>query len=388
MPTPLRPGVSGREESAGQGPGGSCWTPSQRPRGRDTHYPVFEGDQLLLLLLAVLEMRLDQRLQLVEVLLHTLPVNVLAVGGGGGGTQRRPHPQGSSEALGLWDRLGLSPGCCRTGRPSPRVLPQAWRGWGRGPEVFSEVGAALLELSLTSKSTLSPSGILGGTKLGMKGLVGRRRGEHQALPAQRGCGTRMGRSPSSLQKGRDPATHALIPARCPPRAPTPTRDWGAYSGLMYPHSYLEWKPLISFRKTEAQRHKALLKSMQPGSREAWLCTLADPHSWPRPQGPGRRQSASHASPTRRGTPGQDAEPHFPVCPRVWGSDTAVFAPMRGLDCGWAASGVSPGLRAEAPDGRVGISKAPHPSAPRAPTCVLCGPELPCVALCDPLKPRA
>lgn len=69
-------------------------------------------------------------------------------------------------------------------------------------------------------------------------------------------------------------------------------------------------------------------------------------------------------------------------------DTAVFAPMRGLDCSWAASGVSPGLCAEAPDGRVGISKAPHPSAPRAPTCVLCGPKLPCVALCDPLKPRA
>lgn len=318
MPTPLRPGVSGREESAGQGPGGSCWTPSQPPRGRDTHYPVFEGDQLLLLLLAVLEMRLDQRLQLVEVLLHTLPVYVL--GWGGGGTQRRPRPQGRSEALGLWDRLGLRPGCCRTGCPSPRVLPQAWRGWGHGPGVFSEAGAALLELSLTSKSTLSPSGILGGTKLGMKGLVGRRRGEHQALPAQRGCGTGMGRSLSSLQKGQDPATHALTPARCLPRAPTPTRDWGAYSGLMYPHSYLEWKPLISFRKREAQRHKALLKSMQPGSREAWLCTLADPHSWPRPQGPGRRQSASHASPTRCGTPGQDAEPRFPVCPRVWGSE--------------------------------------------------------------------
>lgn len=240
--------------------------------------------------------------------------------GGGGGTQRRPRPQGRSEALGLWDRLGLRPGCCRTGCPSPRVLPQAWRGWGHGPGVFSEAGAALLELSLTSKSTLSPSGILGGTKLGMKGLVGRRRGEHQALPAQRGCGTRMGRSLSSLQKGQDPATHALTPARCLPRAPTPTRDWGAYSGLMYPHSYLEWKPLISFRKREAQRHKALLKSMQPGSREAWLCTLADPHSWPRPQGPGRRQSASHASPTRCGTPGQDAEPRFPVCPRVWGSE--------------------------------------------------------------------
>ena len=141
MPTPLCPGGWGREESAGRGPGGSFWTSSQTPRGHDTHDPVFEGDQLLLLLLAVLEMRLDQRLQLVEVLLHALPVYVLGWGAGGG-TQKRPRPQGRSEALGSWDRLGLSSGWCRTRCPSLRVLPQAWRGVGGGqPEVFSGAGS-------------------------------------------------------------------------------------------------------------------------------------------------------------------------------------------------------------------------------------------------------
>ena len=131
MPTPLCPGGWGRKESTGRGPGGSFWTSSQTPRGHDTHDPVFEGDQLLLLLLAVLEMRLDQCLQLVEVLLHALPVYVLGWGAGGG-TQRRPRPQGRSEALGSWDQLGLSSGWCRTRCPSPRVLPQAWRGVGAG----------------------------------------------------------------------------------------------------------------------------------------------------------------------------------------------------------------------------------------------------------------
>lgn len=164
--------------------------------------------------------------------------------------------------------------------PPPSVKAGVGRGGaGGGAEVFNGAGAALLESALTSKSTLSPSGILGGTKLGMKGLVGRRRGEHQHLPAQRGCDTGVGRSLSSLQKGQDPATHTMTPAWCPPGVPMPAQDWGAYSVLVYPHGYLEWKPLISFRKTEAQRHKALLKTMQPGSREAWLCTLADPHSW-------------------------------------------------------------------------------------------------------------
>lgn len=43
----------------------------------DTYDPVFERDQLLLLLLPVLKVSLDQRLQLIQVLLHALPVDVL-----------------------------------------------------------------------------------------------------------------------------------------------------------------------------------------------------------------------------------------------------------------------------------------------------------------------
>lgn len=214
--------------------------------------------------------------------------------------------------------------------------------------------------------------------MGMKGLVGRRRGEHQALPAQRGCDMGVGRSLSSLQKGRDPATHTMTPAWCPPRVPTHTQDWGAYSVLMYPHSYLEWKPLISFRKTEAQRHKALLKKMQPGSRlgsAPWLT-----HTPGRLQEPGRRWSASHASPTLCGTPGWDTEPCFPVCPWVWGSEPrhrvcSNEGMGRGLDCqaGLLLERLLDCVLRHHQITRLAFPK-PCPSAPRAPTSVLCGPS--------------
>lgn len=82
-----------------------------RPReAPDTHDPVFEGDQLLFLFLAVLEMRLNQRLQLVQVLLHALPVDVLR----GGGAQRLPTaPMPGGRGLGPGEQLGPDPGHCR-----------------------------------------------------------------------------------------------------------------------------------------------------------------------------------------------------------------------------------------------------------------------------------
>ena len=194
--------------------------PSHRGRGPDTHDPVFEGDQLLLLLLAVLEMRLNQRLQLVQVLLHALPVDVL---GGGAGLRGCPPPP--CQGGGAWvqeSSWGRTQDTVRHCVPPPVTSPPPG-----GPEV-SPRGPALPKPQLTSKSTLSPSGILGGTRLGMNSLVGRRRCEHQALPGPRGCGAWAGKVLSSLQKRgrRHPDTGTVTPAWRAHRSPQAAQHQG------------------------------------------------------------------------------------------------------------------------------------------------------------------
>ena len=81
-----------------------------------------------LLLLAVLEMRLDQRLQLVEVLLHTLPVYVL--GWGGGRHSEATAPAGQERSLGVVGPTGAETRVLSDRVPLPACPPPSMAGLG------------------------------------------------------------------------------------------------------------------------------------------------------------------------------------------------------------------------------------------------------------------
>lgn len=106
--------------------------------------------------------------------------------------------------------------------------------------------------------------------MGMNGLVGRRRREHQALPGPRGCSAWASKVLSSLQKRgrRCAATSTVTPAWRAYRSPQAAQRQGPTAparALTFTHRAGTTHLTQGSRDSETQR---LAQNHQPGSREA------------------------------------------------------------------------------------------------------------------------
>ena len=132
---------------------------SDRGGRLQTYNPVLEGHELLFLLLPALKVGFDEGLQLIQVFLHAFAVDVL-------------H-QIETAVMATLPQVKPSRSCRAAGHSvEERCEGITSRGW-------------TLSALLTSKSSLSPSGILGGTRFGMKTLqskVSRRMVSLQQIP--------------------------------------------------------------------------------------------------------------------------------------------------------------------------------------------------------------
>lgn len=237
--------------------------------------------------------------------------------------------------------------------------------------------------------------------MGMNGLVGRRRREHQALPGPRGCSAWASKVLSSLQKRgrRCAATSTVTPAWRAYRSPQAAQRQGPTAparALTFTHRAGTTHLTQGSRDSETQR---LAQNHQPGSREAAQVTAWLTHG----TSPGAH-AGPHPLPHSRGTPGPGRWAWVSRLPHLCGAEPRHCSAQssggtgKGLDFRAGLVSDHP-LEPEGTAGRclrvlrrrqlaaLAFPKPPSHPAPRAPRqCHVCGNKLLRVALGDALNP--